>query len=339
MNISVLGIDIGKNSFHLFDSAVGNQKAARKKMPRRKLLEYIATLEPRTIAMEACGGAHFLARTFEAHGHTVKLIAPQYVKPFVKTNKNDYKDAEAICEAAMRPNMRFVPVKSSEQQSIQLLHRVRSNAVKQRTEVVNEARAALLEEGISIAQGIEKARSQLPRILEDAENGLCSRMRTLVADLLEQIRALDKRIKSYDQQVIEIAETDKDCQRLQTVPGIGPLTATAIKMSMGEAENFTSGRHFAAWLGLVPRQVSTGGKPRLLGISKRGNPYLRTLLIHGARAVLYSLKNGSDKCKRWVTQLSHRKHGTVAIVGLANKLARIAWALMSNKTVYCSTAA
>ena len=338
MCISVLGIDIGKNSFHFFDNSASGQKAARKKMPRHKLLEYIATLEPCTIAMEACAGAHFLARTFEAHGHTVKLIAPQYVKPFVKTNKNDYNDAEAISEAAMRPNMRFVPIKSSEQQSIQLLHRVRSGAVKQRTEIVNEARAALLEEGITIAQGIEKVRSQLPRILEDAENGLCPPMRTLVADLHERIQMLDKSIKGYDQQVIEIAEADEDCQRLQTIPGIGPLTATAIKMSMGEAENFTSGRHFAAWLGLVPRQVSTGGKPKLLGISKRGNPYLRTLLIHGARAVLYCVKNESDKCKKWVMQLNHRKHGAVATVGLANKLARIAWALMSQKTVYSGTA-
>ena len=334
MSISVLGIDVGKNNFHLFDSATSSNKTARKKMPRHKLLEYIATLEPRTIAMEACAGAHFLARTFEAHGHTVKLIAPQYVKPFVKTNKNDYNDAEAISEAAMRPNMHFVPIKSSEQQSIQLLHRVRSGAVKQRTEIVNEARAALLEEGITIAQGIEKVRSQLPRILEDADNGLCRRMRALIADLYGRIQTLDECIKDYDRQVIELAETDEDCQRLQTIPGIGPLTATAIKMAMGKAENFTSGRHFAAWLGLVPRQVSTGGKPRLLGISKCGNPYLRTLLIHGARAVLYCVKNESDKCKKWVTQLNHRKHGSVATVGLANKLARIAWALMNNRAVY-----
>lgn len=193
----------------------------------------------------------------------------------------------------MRPNRHFVPTKSSEQQSIQLLHRVRSGAVKQRTEIINKVRAALLEEGITIAQGIEK----LPRILEDAENGLCPRMCALIADLHERIQTLDDCIKDYDQQVIEITEDDEDCQRLQTISGIGPLTTTPIKMAMGQAENFTSGRHFAPWLGLVPRQVSTGGKPKLLGISKRGNPYLSTSLIHGARAILYCVKNEGTSAK------------------------------------------
>lgn len=334
MSIPVLGIDIGKNTFHLFDGSANDQKSARKKLTRHKLMEYIACLEPRTIAMEACAGAHHLAREFQAHGHTVKLIAPQYVKPFVKTNKNDYNDAEAISEAAIRPSMHFVPVKSCVQQATQLLHRVREKAVKQRTEVINETRAALLEEGITIAQGISKVRSQLPRILEDAENGLNAMTRALINDLYEYIKELDERVKGYDSQILAQATEDEDCQRLLTLPGVGPLIATAIKMSMGKPENFVSGRHFSAWLGLVPRQVSTGGKPKLLGISKRGNPYLRTLLIHGARAVLYKVKNENDRCKKWVMQLSSRKHGTVAIVGLANKLARIAWAIMSKKTNY-----
>lgn len=334
MSISVLGIDIGKNNFHLFDGAGSDQKTSRKKMKRQKLMEYIATLESRTIAMEACAGAHHLARQFQSYGHTVKLIAPQYVKPYVKTNKNDYNDAEAICEAASRPNMHFVPVKSSRQQATQLLHRLRSQVIKQRTEIINEIRAALLEDGITVAQGIGKLRSQLPGILEDAENGLDHVSRELISELSEQLTDLDKRIRGYDDKVQEQASSDEDCRRLMTIPGFGPLIATAIKSAMGSTDNFKSGRHFAAWLGLVPRQCSTGGKPRLLGISKRGNVYLRTLLIHGARAVLYRVKSDNDKCKRWVTELHARTHGNVAVVALANKLARIAWAMSATQTTY-----
>ena len=338
MSISVLGIAIGKNNFHLFDNAVGDQKSARKKMKRQKLMEYIANQEPRTIAMEACAGAHHLARSFQAHGHTVKLIAPQYVKPYVKTNKNDYNDAEAISEVATRPTMRFVPVKSVEQQAGQLLHRIREKAIKRRTELVNEIRAAFLEEGITVAQGIGKLRSELPGILEDAENGLNHTSRALINNLSEHLKELDEHIHGYDEQVREIASTNEDCQRIMTIPGIGPLTATAIQTAMGDPKNFVSGRHFAAWLGLVPRQCSTGGKSRLLGISKRGNTYLRTLLIHGGRAVLYSLKDNNDRCKKWVTQLHGHAHGNVAAVAMANKLARIVWAIMSKKTVYKGTA-
>ena len=338
MSISVLGIDIGKNNFHLFDNSVTDQKSARKKMKRQKLMEYIAYQQPRIIAMEACAGAHHLARSFQAYGHTVKLIAPQYVKPYVKTNKNDYNDAEAISEAATRANMRFVPVKSIEQQAGQLLHRIREKAIKQRTELVNEIRAAFLEEGITIAEGIGKLRSQLPSILEDAENGLNHASRALINDLSEHLKELDEHIRGYDEQVRKMASSSEDCKRIMTIPGIGPLTATAVQTAMGDPSNFVSGRHFAAWLGLVPRQCSTGGKPRLLGISKRGNTYLRTLLIHGARSVLYTFKSESDRCKKWVTQLQQRKHGNVAAVALANKLARTVWAIMSKQAVYKGTA-
>lgn len=334
MSISVLGIDIGKNNFHLFDGSAKSQKAALKKMKRHRLMEYIASLEPRVIAMEACAGVHHLARKFQSYGHTVRLMAPQYVKPYVKTNKNDYNDAEAICEAAGRPGMRFVPIKSSDQQAAQLLHRLRSQAIKQRTEIINEIRAALLEDGITVAQGARNIRSQMPAILEDAENGLNDASRELLNDLSEQLMALDKRIRKYDDKVHDQAESDDDCKRLMTTPGIGPLIATAIKTGMGSSSNFQSGRHFAAWLGLVPRQNSTGGKPRMLGISKRGNAYLRTLLIHGARAVLYSVKNDEDRCKKWVTKLHARTHGNVAVVALANKLARICWAILATQQAY-----
>ncbi len=234
--------------------------------------------------------------------------------------------------------MRFVPVKSSRQQAGQLLHRLRSKAIKQRTEIVNEIRAALLEDGITVAQGIGKLRSQLPGILEDAENGLYHASRELIYELSEQLQELDKRICDYDDKVRQQASSDQDCKNLMTIPGFGPLIATAVKTAMGSPDNFTSGRHFAAWVGLVPRQYSTGGKPRLLGISKRGNSYLRTLLIHGARAVLYKLKNEDDPCKKWVTQVHARAHGNIAAVALANKLARIAWAILSKQTAYKAVA-
>ncbi len=334
MTISVLGIDIGKNNFHLFGVDDQGSKVIRKKLSRKNLLEYVANLEPCIIAMEACGGAHYLARLFKNYGHTVKLISPQFVKPYVKTNKNDYNDAEAIAEAASRPSMRFVPVKTSEQQAWQLLHRYRQQAVDQRTALVNQIRGSLLEEGIVVAQGIGKVRAQLPRILEDAENGLHSLTRELLHGLSEELASLDKRIQQYDQKIQELAENDDECRRMMTMPGIGAITATALKAAVGDATYFKSGRHLAAWLGLVPRQHSTGGKSVLLGISKRGDKYLRTLLIHGARSVLHCLKNKDDRCKKWVSQLNERSNHNVAAVGLANKMARIVWVIMTRNEVY-----
>ncbi|MGI9273869.1 MAG: IS110 family transposase [Endozoicomonas sp.] len=334
MTISVLGIDIGKNSFHLYGVDQKGKKMVRKKLSRKNLLHYIANIEPCLVAMEACGGAHYLARSFQSYGHEVKLISPQFVKPYVKSNKNDYNDAEAICEAATRPNMRFVPIKSSQQQSWQLLHRFRQQAVDQRTALVNQIRGSLLEEGIVVAQGIGKIRAQLPRILEDAENGLHSLTRSLIHGLSEELKALDKRIKAYDEQIHELANNDDKCRLLMTIPGIGATIATALVAAIGSPKNYQSGRHLAAWLGLVPKQHSTGGTPKLLGISKRGDKYLRTLLIHGARSVQHCLKNQDDRCKKWVTQLNSRCHQNVAAVGLANKMARIAWAVMASGEAY-----
>lgn len=334
MSISVLGIDIGKNSFHLYGVDQDGNKTIRKKLSRKNLVEYVANIEPCLIAMEACGGAHCLARQFQFYGHEVKLISPQFVKPYVKTNKNDYNDAEAISEAVTRPRMRFVPVKSSEQQSWQFLHRFRQQAVEQRTALVNQIRGALLEEGITIAQGAGKLRTHLPRILEDAENGLHDLTRSLIHGLSEQLENLDSRIKGYDEQIQELAQQEETCRLLMTMPGVGAVIATAMVAAVGNPTNFQSGRHLAAWLGLVPRQHSTGGTPKLLGISKRGDKYLRTLLIHGARSVLHRLKNQDDRCKKWVTQLNARSHNNVAAVGLANKMARIAWVLMTKGEVY-----
>ncbi|WP_448217220.1 IS110 family transposase [Endozoicomonas sp. 2B-B] len=334
MCVSVLGIDIGKNSFHLFGIDRKGNRLIKKKLSRKNLLEYIANLEPCLIAMEACGGSHYLARLFQKQGHNVKLIAPQFVKPYVKSNKNDYNDAEAICEAATRPTMRFVAIKTSEQQAWQMLHRYRQQSIEQRTALVNQIRGALLEEGIVVAQGIGKLRAQLPRLLENAENGLHPLSRSLLYGLSEELSNLDKRIREYDQKIHEIASQDDVCIRLMTIPGIGALIATALKAAISNPKNFKSGRELSAWLGLVPRQYSTGGKPKLLGISKRGDKYLRTLLIHGARSVLCVLKNTDDRCKKWAVQLNARTNHNVATVGLANKIARIIWVIMAKGEVY-----
>ena len=334
MTISVLGIDIGKNKLHFYGVTDEGEKVFRKKLNREKVIEFIATLEPCLIAMEACGGAHYWARRFQEYGHQVKLIPPQYVKMYVKTNKNDYNDAEAICEAVGRPRMRFVAVKTQEQSAWQLLHRFRQQAVEQRTALVNQIRGALLEEGIAIPQGIGKLRAQLPRVLEDAENGLHDLTRSLIHDHSKQLKALDERISDYDDQVQELADNDDICRLLITIPGIGPLIATALKAAVGEPAHFRSGRHLSAWLGLVPRQSSTGDRTVLLGISKRGNCYVRTLLIHGARAVMHCLKDKDDRCKKWVDQLNGRSHQNIAAVGLANKIARIAWVVMTRREAY-----
>lgn len=334
MSIAVIGIDIGKNCFHLHIVYDGDPKPKRKKLTRNSLYEYIAQLSPCILAMEACGGAHHLARKFISQGHSVKLISPQFVKPFLKSNKNDYNDAEAIAEAACRPSMRFVTVKSEEQQSLQLTHRFRQKLVRQRTALINEVRGALLEVGITLAQGAHKVRGYLPGILADAENSLCQSLRALLAQLYEDIKYLDGRIAEYDQSIEEAAESEADCQRLITVPGIGSLTAVALHAAVGDAKQFKSGREMSAWIGLTPRQYSTGGKPKLSGISKRGDRYLRTLLIHCARSIICRLKDESNHCKQWALALKSRSNLNVAVVALANKLARIAWAVITKGECY-----
>jgi len=255
----------------------------------------------------------------------------QYVKPYLKTNKSDFLDAEAIAEAVTRPTMRFVPLKTVEQQELQAQHRLRSLWVRQRTATVNQMRALLLEQGLVIAQGIGSFRRQWPRILEDAENGLSPRLRALVHQLGEQMRELDARIQALTEELTACAQSEPVCQRLLTVPGIGPLTATAIVAAVGNGQGFRRGRHFAAWLGLVPRQYSTGGKPKLLGISKRGNAYVRMLLIHGARSVLLRAHKRDDALGRWLQRLGTHAHPNVVTVALANKTARVAWAVMTGQ--------
>ncbi len=299
MKITTIGLDIAKSVFHLYAVNQMGKYVIKKQLKRPQLLQYIARLEPCLIAMEACGGANYWAREIKALGHEVKLIAPQYVKPYVKGNKNDYNDAEAIAEAAQRPTMRFVPIKSVEQQDIQNLHRQRERIKKARTALVNQVRGLLAEYGIVINKGVAAVRKGLPELLEDAENGLTMRSRELFADLFEELRLLDERFKQSEKQIEASNRGNEVCQRLDEILGIGPITASATYAAAGDGKDFVNGRHFSAWIGLVPGQHSTGGKPTLLGISKRGNVYLRTLFIHGARAVLRHSANKTDRFSLW----------------------------------------
>ena len=267
-------------------------------------------------------------------GHTVKLIAPQFVKPYVKTNKNDAADAEAICEAVGRPNMRFVPIKNTEQQALLGLHRARQGFVTARTAQANQIRGLLTEFGLVMPAGIRCIERKLPEFLEDAENGLSGASRALFARLLEHFRLLDRQVEELEGEINAWHREDSASQRLQAVPGIGPITASALVASVGDAKVFHNGRQFAAWLGLVPRQRSSGGKTNLLGISKRGDTYLRTLLIHGARSVLYSLKRDPARADGWLARVASRRHPNIAAVALANKNARTVWALLARGSEY-----
>ena len=329
-----MGIDLGKNSLQIYSVDSDARKVVGRKFSRQKLKEYLVALPPCTVAMEACAGAHYWARLFQSYGHEVRLIAPQFVKPYVKSNKNDAVDAEAICEAAQRPNMRFVAVKVIEQQDIQSIHRMRSLTVARRTAQINQIRGLLLEYGIEVPTGRLTLLKRLPEILEAAENGLTDLFKGELFGLYEELRHLDERIAHYDEKINQIARADERAQRLQTIPGIGPMSATALLAAIGDVHAFRNGRELAAWLGLVPRQRSTGGKPRLLGISKRGDVYLRQLLIHGARAVLCWVDRKTDRHSRWATALQGRRHKNIAIVAMANKMVRIAFALLKNSQSY-----
>lgn len=334
-NITALGIDLAKSSFQLHGVDDRGNRVLKKKLTRRQLMAFIANLPPCLIGLEACGGAHHWVRVFSEFGHTVKMIAPQFVKPYIKSNKNDAVDAEAICEAVQRPNMRFVPGKSIEQQDIQSVHRIRSLLVGRRTAQTNQIRGLLLEYGITIPQGIHQLRKAIPEILEDAENTLSLYFRELLRELYEEIVHYDQRIITIELKLKMISEQNEDCKRLLTIPGVGLLTATALIAAIGDISVFKNGRELAAWLGLVPRQHSTGGKPTLLGISKRGDSYLRTLLIHGGRSVVRVAHKHQDKRNQWIGEIKQRRGENISNVAVANKNARIAWALLTHKQDYC----
>lgn len=334
LQISILAIDLSKNSFQLHGVDAHRKCVLRKKLPRAKLLAFVANLPPCMIAVEACGGANHWLRKFSESGHVVQMIAPQFVKPFVKSNKSDAADAEAICEAAQRPTMRFVPAKSIQQQDIQSVHRIRSQAVARRTALANQIRGLLTEYGVLIPKGISYIRKHIPMILEDAENDLTALFRELLSELYDEMVHLDQRVDTLEQKLAGISAQNPDCQRLLTIPGIGLLTATALVAAIGDISVFKNGRELAAWLGLVPRQHSTGGMPTLLGISKRGDTYLRTLLIHGGRTVVRVAHKYEDRRNQWIKELDQRRGKNISAVAVANKNARIAWAVLSKKESY-----
>ena len=335
MNINVLGIDLAKSVFQLHGVNELGKVVLRRKVTRMKLPETVMQLEPCLIGMEACSSAHYWARAFEDFGHEVRLISPQFVKPYVKSNKNDAADAEAICEALSRPSMRFVPIKQMEQQDIQSLHRARSLLVKQRTAVANQIRGLMGEYGVVVSQGIGTLRKRIPEKLEDGQNDLSIVAREVIQSLYEQLCWFDQRVALFDRRLAQVVRDTPACQRLVGIPGIGPMTATALFSAVNHAKEFHNGRHMAAWLGLVPRQHSSGGKPTLLGISKRGDRHLRTLLIHGARAVIHRKKNGEGKEARWLRELIARRGVNRATVALANKMARRAWVVLNKGECYC----
>lgn len=334
MAICTIGIDLGKTSFHLVGLDEHGAIVLKKRLSRPQVLVLTANLPTCLIGMEACCGAHHLGRALGAQGHQVRLIPPQFVRPFVKGNKNDYNDAEAIAEAVQRPTMRFVPVKTEDQLDLQAAHRVRDGLVAHRTAVVNQIRALLLERGMTFRAGRAWLGRQMATILDAAAATLTPLLLRLLQQLWAEWKRLDEQIEKVSREIESVAQADTACRRLQQIPGVGPLVSTALVAAIGKGTAFTKGREFAAWLGLVPRQHSTGGKAKLLGISKRGNSYLRRLFIHGARSILAQKNREKYAFHGWISALASRAHRNVLVVATANKLARIAWAVLAHGEVY-----
>jgi transposase len=330
MKITTIGVDLAKEVFQIHGVDVHGKAILRKQLRRNEMSKFFANLEPCLIGMEACGSAHHWARKLSELGHTVKLMAPQFVKPYVKTNKNDMADAEAICEAVSRPNMRFVPIKNIEQQAILSVHRARQGFVNR---AGSQIRGLLSEFGIVIPQGIKSIARRMPDILEDGGNSLPGTMRNLLERLNDNLKEMDRQVTELELQIKQWHHGNEASRKLEAIPGIGPITASAIVATVGNATEFKNGRQLAAWLGLVPKQHSSGGKQTLLGISKRGDTYLRTLLIHGARAVTRFAENKAEP-DQWLCKLMARRNKNVAAVALANKNARIIWALLAKGKIY-----
>jgi transposase len=333
MNRNVVGLDIAKNIFHLYiESADG--KPEKKKLKRTEMLPYFANSTVSLIGIEACGGAHYWARELTKLGHEVVLLNARFVKGFVVGNKNDFNDAEAIATAVTRPNKRTVAVKNDAQQDMQMLHRLRQERIGERTALINQIRGFLSERGIVLDKGINKVRALLPVILENIDNALTPMSLELFTELSERVQVIDADIKKHDQRINRLCGENTLSQRFMEVPGIGPITATIMASDIGSGKNYASSRDYAASLGVVPRQHSSGDKQVLLGISKRGNPYLRTLLIHGARAVLAVCSGKTDPLNVWLQALIARRGFNKAAVALANKNARILWAMAIKDQAY-----
>ncbi|HXZ31869.1 MAG TPA: IS110 family transposase [Terriglobales bacterium] len=334
MHITSIGIDLGKTTFHLVALGERNKILLRRKFSRSQLLACTANLPSSLIGLEACSGSHFLGTALREQGHQVRLIPAQFVKPYRKSNKNDFIDAEAIAEAVTKQNMRFVPSKTQEQLDWQAMHRVRDRLVQRRTALINQIRGFLLERGLTFAARPIHLRKNLPAVIEDAEQKLSSRLRWLLDRLWQEWQQLESNIQAMSDELEHISREDARCRQLRQIPGFGPLVSTATVAAIGNGAAFRRGRDFAAWVGVVPRQYSTGGKQKLFGISKRGNIYLRRMLIHGARAVLVRVKRDTGGFGQWVHQLAQRAPRNKVIVAIANKLARIAWAVLSSGKDY-----
>ena len=332
--ITTLGIDLAKNVFQLHGVDAAGKVVLRREVRRAQLMKTIAQLEPCLIGIEACGGAHYWARRFAEHGHQVKMMSPQFVKPYRKSDKNDRNDAEAICEAVTRPSMRFVAVKSVEQQDMLTLHRVRDGLMKERVALINRIRGSLSEYGMVIPKNVSNLRRELPGILEDAGNGLTAIARQIFNELYEDLGAREERVAQLERSIQALGSQHEVVRRLETVPGIGYLSATAMFATVGDAKQYRNGRQLAASIGLVPRQSSSGGKQRLLGITKRGDKYLRKLLVHGARSVATRAAHTPQPQNRWLNDLRERRGKPRSYVAQANKTARIAWAIMAKGEVY-----
>jgi transposase len=339
MKVNRIGIDLAKNVFEVYGVDEHERPVLRRRLRRVQMRAFFAQLPPCLIGMEACGGAHYWARELGRLGHEVRLIAPQFVAPYRKNDKNDRNDAEAICEAVGRPNMRFVPVKSAEQQAVLALHRLRQRLVRERTALVNQARGLLAEYGIVLPEGRHHLRRQLAQILDKAEAyALPALACEVFAELYDRYVELEARVQRIERRIEQMAREDETARRLMKVEGVGPLIASAIVASLGDARLFRNGRQFAAWLGLVPRQYSSGGKLRQGRITKRGDRYLRTLLVHGARSALHAMSRREDDARgRWVRALKERRGRNKAIVALAARNARVLWALLAHGREYAPT--
>lgn len=334
MEIKRIGLDLAKYVFEVHAVDNDEQVVLRKTLRRDAVTQFFAELEPCVVGMEACCGSHYWARVLTDLGHNVRLISPQFVKPYVKSNKNDRNDAEAICEAVGRPSMRFVPPKSPEQLEIQAVHRIRQRVVANRTRLVNQVRGLLGEHGIVVARDINRIRRTLSEVVDGQLGDFGELFVEMLRDMREELAELDARLSDYNRRIRNLFRSNEMCQRIGKIEGIGPITATALVAAVGNQSCFKNGRHFAAWLGLVPKQHSSGGKARLFGISKRGDRYLRTMLIHGARAVLGRSSGKTDARSQWINRMRERRHPNVVAVALANKNARIVWSVLSREEEY-----
>ena len=332
--MTTIGLDLAKKVFHVVCCDRHGKVVSRKMLKRSQVLRYFANLQTCLVGMEACASAHYWARELGALGHQVKLIPPQYVKPYVRGNKNDYNDALAISEAVIRPEMRFVSVKTAEQQDIQALHRLRERGIQSRTALCNQLRGLLAEYGLILPLGVNVLRRSLPGLLEDGENDLSVFFRSLLSESYHQLLELDAHIAFYTQSLMDYSRQNEACRRLQTIPGYGPIVASVFYSMVGTGEAYQRGRGVSAAVGLVPRQHSSGGQEVLLGISKRGDRYLRSLLVHGARSVVSRATNKDDRLSRWINKIRAERGYNKAAVALANKMARIGWAILTHKTVY-----